>query len=120
MARLFAVPVQTDGGLAPSNAQIHSGGLLRGTPHCVLALRPELSGGISRETFAGAAAPCLPLHAHTVDAQAPRIGAVCVFDLHCPLLALPQCSCSRTGTTRWSRRRAWRPLMWALGSGSRA
>ncbi|KAL4437794.1 hypothetical protein ABPG77_005706 [Micractinium sp. CCAP 211/92] len=32
--------------------QIHSGGLLRGTPHCVVAPRPELSAGISRETFA--------------------------------------------------------------------
>lgn len=38
-------------------AQIHSGGLLRGTPHCVFAPRPELSGGISRETFAGATEP---------------------------------------------------------------
>lgn len=33
-------------------SQIHSGGLLRGTPHCVVAPRPELSAGISRETFA--------------------------------------------------------------------
>ena len=32
--------------------QVHSGGLLRGTPHAVFAPRPHLSGGVSRNTFA--------------------------------------------------------------------
>ncbi|EFN54659.1 hypothetical protein CHLNCDRAFT_135248 [Chlorella variabilis] len=32
--------------------QVHSGGLLRGTPHCVVAPRPEFSAGVSRNTFA--------------------------------------------------------------------
>lgn len=31
---------------------MHSGGLLRGTPHCVVAPRAALSAGVSRETFA--------------------------------------------------------------------
>lgn len=32
--------------------QVHSGGLLRGTPHCVVAPRRALCAGVSRETFA--------------------------------------------------------------------
>ena len=32
--------------------QIHSGGLLRATPHSVQAPRPELARGVTRNTFA--------------------------------------------------------------------
>ena len=37
----------------PHPRQVHSGGVLRGTPHCVVAPRPGRSApGVSRNTFA--------------------------------------------------------------------
>ncbi|KAL4443947.1 hypothetical protein ABPG75_011684 [Micractinium tetrahymenae] len=47
-----AIPEEHIGFQVGEAMQIHSGGLLRGTPHCVVGPRPELSAGISRETFA--------------------------------------------------------------------
>ncbi|PSC69333.1 2-oxoglutarate (2OG) and Fe(II)-dependent oxygenase superfamily [Micractinium conductrix] len=46
------IPANHVGFQVGETLQIHSGGLLRGTPHCVVAPRPEYSAGISRETFA--------------------------------------------------------------------
>lgn len=61
----------------PGWSQVHSGGLLRGTPHCVVAPRAALSMGVSRETFAVfmQPSPSVPLDAPTgVAPEAVGIG----------------------------------------------
>ncbi|KAL4853898.1 hypothetical protein ACK3TF_005139 [Chlorella vulgaris] len=47
-----AIPADSIGFQIGEAMQIQSGGLLRGTPHCVVAPRQDLSAGVSRNTFA--------------------------------------------------------------------
>lgn len=52
--------------------------------------------------------------------HAPRRPPHCASHQRPPRCCPPlQCSCSRTGTARWSRPRGWRPQTWASASGSR-